>query len=60
MSFFFNENMHYNNAFMIKINVFKMIKEFTRCMNKNIIKIKYSYTCLQSNHLLKKKYNRCK
>ena len=38
--FFFNENMCYYDVFMIKINDFKMIKEFT-CTNKNIIEIKY-------------------
>ena len=48
---FFNENMYYYDTFMIKINVFKMIKEFAICTNKIIIEIKYSYTCLQSNHL---------
>ena len=28
-----------------------MIKKFIICVNKNIIKIKYNYTCLQSNYL---------
>ena len=34
--------------------MFKMSREFTKCMNKNIIEIKYSQTCLQSNSLFKK------
>ena len=44
---------------MIKINILKMIKKFIIYVNKNIIKIKYNYTCLQSNYL-KKNYNGCK
>ena len=40
---------------MIKINIFKIIKKFIICVNKNIVKIKYNYACLQSNHFLKKK-----
>ena len=47
-------SLYFLNAFMIKINIFKMIKEFTIRTNKDIIEIKYSYTCLQSNHLFKK------
>ena len=34
--------------------MFKMSREFTKCTNKNIIEIKYSQTCLQSNPLFKK------
>ena len=30
-----------------------MIKNFIICVNKNIIKIKYNYTCLQSNYFKK-------
>ena len=46
--------MYYYDAFIIKTNVFKIIKEFTICTNKNIKEIKYSYTGSQSNHLFKK------
>ena len=38
---------------MIKINILKMIKKFVIYVNKNIIKIKYNYKCLQSNYLKK-------
>ena len=30
-----------------------MIKNFIICVNKNIIKMKYIYTCLQSNYFKK-------
>ena len=46
--------MYYYDAFIIKTNVFKIVKEFTIYTNKNIIEIKYSYTSSQSNHLFKK------
>ena len=46
--------MYQYDALIIKINILKMIKEFIIYTNKNIIEIKYNYTCLQSNTLFKK------
>ena len=43
--------MYYYDAFIIKTNVFKIVKEFTICTNKNIVEIKYSYIGSQSNRL---------